>query len=391
LLKLVRAFLGQKAGGSVLAFALATPVVAVGVGATVEYSSLASRHSKLQLAADTAALAATKELSLANADDARIASVVKSTVTTYLATASGAKGSSLPTITSQVLDKRRRVTVDISDDVNTFMGRILSYPTFRVAVTSAAKLYGATKLCVLTLDEAGSPALLSEKDAKLTATQCSVFSNSASSTGLLAKDSSVIRAERICLVGGYSAGAGNIAGTVLTDCPPNGDPLANRAVPSNATACDQTGLVVAVARALTPGVYCNGLKIESGANVTLGPEPISFRAERWRSAEARRCRVRVSGSTLRARTPISISSRIRRSACPPRRRARWRAFFSSRTAARLCCGHTPFPARPRGGCSAHSISHAACSRSIRTTRVADQSATPSSSRAGCSSAAGGPP
>ena len=266
---MLQRFLKSRSGGSVLAFALATPALAVGVGATVEYSSLASRHSKLQLAADTAALAATKELSLANADDARIASVVASTVNTYISGARGASSASPMTITSQVTDKRRRVTVDISDEVNTFMGRVLSYPTFRVAVSSAAKLYGATKLCVLTLDEAGAPALLSEKNSKLTATQCSVFSNSAAPNGLLAKDNSLLRAERICLVGGYSAGSGNIAGTVLTDCPPNGDPLANRPVPSNATACDQTGLVVKVARALTPGVYCNGLKVDDGATVTL--------------------------------------------------------------------------------------------------------------------------
>ncbi len=265
----VRQFFGDTAGFAAIIFGITAPVLFIATGATVEYISLASRQSKLRAAADSGALAATKELSLANVDDARLASVARDVAIAFLAETRGAKGAMAPQVTAQVLEKRRGVQVGITDDVETYFGKLLSYPTFKLSVSSTAKLSGATKLCVLVLDPSGTPDLLAEKNSRLSASQCSVYSNSASPQGLVSKDNAVLQAERVCTVGGYSAGAGNLSGTTITDCPSYDDPLARRPTPANAGTCDQTGLVVQVARTLTPGVFCNGLTIDNGAVVTL--------------------------------------------------------------------------------------------------------------------------
>jgi Flp pilus assembly protein TadG len=267
-LERLRSFGTDRSGAAAMLFGLSIPVLFGGVSIAVEYSSIASRHSKLQRAVDTAALAATRELSLANVDDNRVSSVAASVVQSALAQTGGAKSASGPSVAARVTERRRGVKVDASEDVETVFGRLLTYPTYKVSVTASAQMYGATKLCVLSLDQTAAPALSLDKNAKVSAPECSVYSNSASPQGLLAKDNAYLQAERICTVGGYSAGAGTISTTPLTDCPSYDDPLAGRPIPANANVCNETGLVVTTARLLMPGVYCNGLKID-GSNVTL--------------------------------------------------------------------------------------------------------------------------
>jgi hypothetical protein len=70
-------FSRDQRGGVAIFFGFALPVLLVGAGAALEYASLAQRRAQLQKAADTAALTAARELTLANADDARVKSVAQ--------------------------------------------------------------------------------------------------------------------------------------------------------------------------------------------------------------------------------------------------------------------------------------------------------------------------
>ena len=266
------ALLRDRRGASALLFTLSLPVLLGGASAAVEYGSLAARHTKLQSAVDNAALATARELSLANVDDNRVSSVASAVVTSALAHTGGTKSASGPTVTAQVIDKRRGVQVNASEEVETFFGRLLTYPQYKVSVSATAKLYGSTRLCVLTLDRTAGQATSLERNARISAAECSVFSNSGSPQGLLAKDNSYLQAQRVCTVGGYSAGPGNISTTPLTDCPPYDDPLAGRPAPPVPSTClFTTALTITVSKILDPGAYCGGLRIENGAHVTLSP------------------------------------------------------------------------------------------------------------------------
>ncbi|MGI0490012.1 hypothetical protein ACN4EK_31775 [Pantanalinema rosaneae CENA516] len=79
-----------------------------------------------------------------------------------------------------------------------------------------------------------------------------------------------IRASLICSSGGQFGPLAAYQPPPLLDCPPLRDPLASRAAPA-VGACTETGLVVRSRRTLTPGVYCGGIRIEQGAEVTLDP------------------------------------------------------------------------------------------------------------------------
>lgn len=269
-------FSRDQRGGVAIFFGFALPVLLVGAGAALEYASLAQRRAQLQKAADTAALTAARELTLANADDARVKSVAQAAAIASLT--EGRPGGTSATVAAEVLDKRAGVRVTINETVSNIFGKVLTLPESELEVRAGAKLSGGGRLCVMVLDPSKGQALRLDQDAKLTANGCSVQSNSNDKRGISAREYSFLTAERICSAGGYEGRPGaNISPQPLTDCPPIADPLAKRGTPT-VGGCHHGSLVPLLPKViegpgphppLTPGTYCGGLVITKGANVTL--------------------------------------------------------------------------------------------------------------------------
>ncbi|MEX0344202.1 MAG: hypothetical protein AB3N20_04715 [Rhizobiaceae bacterium] len=82
-------------------------------------------------------------------------------------------------------------------------------------------------------------------------------------------------ADLACTAGGFGGAAKNYNKLPITDCPPMEDPLKLRTPPSfSSTTCKASALQLkdeGVMQRLSPGVYCDGLTIKSGAQVTLDP------------------------------------------------------------------------------------------------------------------------
>jgi hypothetical protein len=164
------------------------------------------------------------------------------------------------------------VAVDISQTADSFFSSLLtggpSVLQVKAVATSASE---AQKICVLGLDQVGGGVIELSDRAKLTATECGVYSNSRSSTGLRSEDSALLKAQIICTAGGKLGGPSNYAPEPVTDCPVVRDPLASRPSPS-AGPCIAVGWVLYnVVRTLTPGTYCGGLRITGNARVHLLP------------------------------------------------------------------------------------------------------------------------
>src|SRR4051812_12627737 len=262
----LRALIRAESGATAVFFGLAVPVLIGGAGAAIEYVHLARDKAALQAAADSAALTAARELTLANADDARAITVAKSVAGSALSQQAGI----VPAISAQVLDNHLAVAVAIDAEILSYFGKLMSMPTMQLHATATARLSGSTKLCVIALDPSSGGTVRLDKYAKLTADACSVQSNSKDAQGLTARDFAYLKAQRVCSSGGYDGRAGsNISPTPITDCPPIDDPLVKRPAPS-AGGCDYTNTVVnRQTVTLSPGVYCGGLKIGNGAQVTL--------------------------------------------------------------------------------------------------------------------------
>ena len=271
----------NQSGGVVLIFALMVPVLMGLSAAAMEYAGLVKRRAELQRAADAASIAGVNQFKLANTDDASVIRFAVATATSQAKTGTQANAAQA---TAEVIGNHAGVHVRVTEVVPLSFGKILQMPTVTVTTNSTAKLTGSTRLCLLALDPRAAKALSLEKNARLTATDCSLYSNSTDRAGISGGDSAIAMAIQTCSAGGFSGNKATFLPPPATNCPPLKDPLAGRAAPpslpcivvntfSNENAGDTTKPVKISKGSVTldPGTYCNGLQITGSAQVTLRP------------------------------------------------------------------------------------------------------------------------
>jgi hypothetical protein len=251
----------DQAGGVPLVFGLVLPLLLGAVAAAVEYGLLVHRQHQLQNAADTGALAAARELSLAARNSDGTAGVAQSVI---LATLSNASDVAIETRVDAA-----SVEVKVRETVKHHFGAVLGSSSSRLEARAVARIV-STRLCLLALEPSKRGAIDMNKSARLTGMRCSIFSNSKDRAGIVAADSARIEAETVCSAGGVE-GKGNFALPPTTDCPQIADPLAARVPPAIGSCTYSKTVIDGGTRSLQPGVYCDGLKITNGASVTLAP------------------------------------------------------------------------------------------------------------------------
>ena len=238
-LPLLQKFRTDHTGNVALVFALLTPVMFVAVGSAVDYSVAASKKSAFQNAADAGALAGAKELTLGATNSAYAAEVAK------LVTQNNLKnvGSDVSIAAAVSFDKSG-ISVTVGQKIDGLFSKLVSASPTDIQVSSTATSSSAAqKVCVVGLEEKGGGIIELKNNAKLTANECAVFSNSNSNDGLGAQDNSLLKAQLICSAGGRSGGSQNYAPAPMTDCPVIKDPLISRPAPAVGP-CNYTDLVI---------------------------------------------------------------------------------------------------------------------------------------------------
>jgi len=253
--------LRSEAGGVSTFYAIMIPIMFGAAGVGLDYSRAASERSKMQAVADSAAIAAARELQMAKADPERISAVAKNYVTAQIPDV---------TIGTKVDSQALTVRVDLQKDVEPTISKVIWQGKIHLTASATAGMSGGLPLCLIGLDTQAAGTIKLEQKALLTAPACVVYSNSKSPQGLKSMDDAVLKAGFICSAGGkVQTRNTNYSPTPQTDCPVLADPLDTRKPPAVA-GCDNKSLVVDGAVAtLKPGVYCGGLIITNGAQVTL--------------------------------------------------------------------------------------------------------------------------
>ncbi|MCJ2035791.1 TadE/TadG family type IV pilus assembly protein [Methylobacterium sp. J-068] len=279
-------FRQDRSGGVLVLFALMMPVLMGLSAAAIEYASLVKRRAELQRSADTASIAGVNQFKLANADD--VAAIRTAEAMARAQARSPNPGTML--IKAQVVGTHSGVQVTISEEVPLSLGKLINMPSVAVSVQSTAKLAGTTRLCLLALDALSIGAFHLESAARITASDCSLYSNSLHPAGIQGENAAVASALSICSAGGYAGSGANFTPPPATGCPPLRDPLADRQGPTPESCINLLGMllnpkklidgldnllygavVVSGNVTLRPGTYCGGLHITKGARVTLEP------------------------------------------------------------------------------------------------------------------------
>lgn len=314
---LLRAFRRNGGGGVAITFALAAPVLAIAVGVAVDYSRFIEMRRKMQAAADSAALAATREMRLAQNDTTRASTVARHFVDFHLAAqglggydvqaaplgAQPAPAQPAPAARSPSMTMARTtstadslttdftttpvpstggpgttaslsgpgVEVAISMPAGGFFASLLGQGAVTISVRAQARATSSLPICMISLDPTQNRAMLLGVAARLEAPGCAVHSDSTASASMSVTGFSALRAGFSCSSGGIEGAAMHYTPLPQLDCPPVPDPLASRASPP-VGGCTSTDLVISDGvRTLMPGVYCGGLKITGTANVTFSP------------------------------------------------------------------------------------------------------------------------
>ncbi|MEM7425531.1 MAG: pilus assembly protein TadG-related protein [Pseudomonadota bacterium] len=255
-----------------MTFGLMLPVLMLAGGYTVDYAEKVSATSNLQGIADAAALAAAREIALANSNPGQIQQVAENHASAHSGSGGNAHAAGELLVKAAVIDDFTGVQVKITKSWKSSFGKLFGEETSTATADATAHVVGNTKICVLGLMQYGVLAGVHlDNSAKLTAADCGVYSNSVSPFSIRADKSSEMTAHLICAAGGTLAG-GTVAFTPepVTDCPQIPDPLSSRPAPP-VGACTDTDTVVDTDTILTPGVYCGGLRISGSASVDLQP------------------------------------------------------------------------------------------------------------------------
>src|SRR5262249_48179616 len=140
-----------------------------------------------------AAIAAAREMQIAQTDSTRIAAVAEHFVHSSEPQAA---------VATRVDATAMSVTVSAQKTYDPKVGAFFWSRAPTIAVSATARLSGSMPLCLLALDPKAPAAVSLEASAMMTATNCMVYSDSTNPGGLQAKNNATLTAGLICTAGG---------------------------------------------------------------------------------------------------------------------------------------------------------------------------------------------
>jgi len=155
--------------------------------------------------------------------------------------------------------------------VRTFFASIFGIASIDLSANAIAVANKGEFTCLLTLSPDAEDALLLDSNADVDVQGCTVHVNSTDPNALYIKSNSTLTADSICVAGGYrDDSSGGVSPTPATKCAQQSDPLIDLPAPDTA-GCDETNYTLASNGSATigPGVFCGGITIGSNANVTF--------------------------------------------------------------------------------------------------------------------------
>jgi Putative Flp pilus-assembly TadE/G-like len=231
------------------------------IGIAIDFATFSMKRSTLQAAADAAALAGAKQLSLASSTDIIITNAALSL---FQETVKGKDDAATGTV---VVDRKKgNVKVDVAELWAPFFAHFIGAEITPITVSATGALAGESKVCVLTL-ASGPLAFMMDQDAHIMAADCAVYANSTDAKGVYFGGSSSIEASLVCSGGGiFGSGLLGIF-KLQSDCPPIADPLTSVPKPSVGI-CNYTNFAISSGSTiLKPGTYCGGIAISGNAQI----------------------------------------------------------------------------------------------------------------------------
>ena len=260
-----------RAGGVLVFFAIAAPVLIGVAGASIDVGLWYANKRLVQSAVDSAALAGALELRRTDETDANAIHADVETAVNFDAAINGYSAGNGDTIVVDTSNSPQ-VAVTITRPVPGLLSQVVFTEPTKVAARAVAQA-DVNDSCIWSLNSSTSGAVQISGSANVTL-GCGVIANSSNGAGILEDGTGCLTATEIKIVGG--TGGDCINPTAGTGINPFDDPLAALEGPPGPYPCDYNfppfvgagGPIV-----LNPGVYCGQLKLNtpSTRSVTFNP------------------------------------------------------------------------------------------------------------------------
>jgi len=240
--------------------------------AAVDMSNAIRMKAELQSAADAAVLASATALSTGSSDSDKI----KIADDAFYANLSPKLLASLTATPVTTIDFEKK-SVYMTVKVET--GQVLTsflVDALKLGVEAKAVIDKGKPICMLSFNKTVDKAINIQGTADIVADGCAVHANSISNTALNQEGSATAIADSFCVYGDYAGADGAFAPMPDNNCRQEKDPLATTvqaaiAATDTTTCTFASQQVIMTDTTLSPGVYCGGIKLQTGVNVTMNP------------------------------------------------------------------------------------------------------------------------
>jgi hypothetical protein len=269
---LIADFIRDEAGGYIIAAAVAMPTLTGLAALGTEAGLWLFQHRTLQGAADSAAI--TAAIARYRDGSATDLTLQASSVLPSHGVVPGVNQTSLvvnnPPRTGTRVETPRAVEVIISHS----RARLLSamWAAGPVTISARAVAIGrGGKGCVLALNPTAGASASIQGNAGVVLNGCGLLDNSNHASAVSMGGTGTLTAESVSVVGGVSGSSAiTTSEGIATGQPASPDPYADTSFPSF-SGCTYHNLTARETLSLNPGVYCGGLQINAGAQVTMTP------------------------------------------------------------------------------------------------------------------------
>lgn len=253
-------------------------VALLGIGAlAVDIGNLWTTKRLMQSAADAGAMAGADAIAIsassANVTSSAQAASAQNGFTDGSATTRSSHTVSVavhnPPQSGPYATNSNAVEVKVTQVQPTYFMRVLGWSTVPVS-TDAVAVTVSGGSCVYALDPTASGAITVAGTGNIDS-QCGVYDNSNNSSALTVSGGGVIEAPLVGVVGGTNVNGGGST-PPTTGIAAFGDPLAWVPEPTVPSCSGNYNMLnISTTQTLNPGLYCGGIKLNGGSNVTFNP------------------------------------------------------------------------------------------------------------------------
>jgi hypothetical protein len=262
---------GSRRGFVLITTVLAIVVLLAFLGLAIDVGYVQFAKTRMQTAADAAAIGGAQEIHMNGASGAAAAARSDAALNGFT---DGQNGVTVtvhtPPVSGYYTGDVNAVEVVISQDVPAFFMELVGASSMGVRARAVSHLASGPS-CVYALDPAASGAFAASGGATVSV-NCGIVVNSSNGQAMKVSGGAQITAAYSSVVGNYSVSGGGI----ITPLPSTGaagesDPLAYIAAPAVGVCTSLTPVSITTNSTLDPGVYCGGIAISSGAHVIFNP------------------------------------------------------------------------------------------------------------------------